>query len=412
MITPAYSPTATERVLPRLALDFTTGVLDSRVTVTRALNTATRVNSSGFIEGVNANLPRFDYDPVTLAPKGLLIEETRTNYITYSQNFAGADWVSDACNLSSAAGISPDGTNNAFNCVPNTTVTNHRVRQQSTSAPASAGVTSYFVKANGYNWAKLRFGGVWLNVNLTNGSVGFTNVGSTDYRIIGYQDGWWRITLYNAGAANAINSYLYPLSVNENSIDPTNWAGDGTSGILIYGAQTEIGTFPTSYIPNLTTGSTTRNADVVTMTGTNFSDWFNASEGAFAVQADCIAVGTQIITQADNGTQNNRITVRFTATQGTFVVQDGGVNQAQLAAGTVAAGTAYKSAGAYKANDFAFSFAAGTVLTDNSGTVPTVDRLRIGSSAAAGGDYLNGHVQNIRYWPQRIINAELQAFSK
>jgi hypothetical protein len=44
MITPAYSPTATERVLPRMALDFTTGVLDPRVTVTRALNTATRVN--------------------------------------------------------------------------------------------------------------------------------------------------------------------------------------------------------------------------------------------------------------------------------------------------------------------------------------------------------------------------------
>jgi hypothetical protein len=69
MITPAYSPTATERVLPRMALDFTTGVLDSRVTITRALNTATRVNSSGFVEIVNANLPRFDYDPATLAPR-------------------------------------------------------------------------------------------------------------------------------------------------------------------------------------------------------------------------------------------------------------------------------------------------------------------------------------------------------
>ena len=87
MITPAYSPTATERVLPRMALDFTTGVLDPRVTVTRALNTATRVNSSGLVEIVNANLPRFDYDPVTLAPKGLLIEEARTNLFFQSQAF-------------------------------------------------------------------------------------------------------------------------------------------------------------------------------------------------------------------------------------------------------------------------------------------------------------------------------------
>jgi len=58
MITPGYSPTATERVLPRMALDFTTAFLDARVTVTRALNTATRINASGQFEIVNANLPR------------------------------------------------------------------------------------------------------------------------------------------------------------------------------------------------------------------------------------------------------------------------------------------------------------------------------------------------------------------
>ena len=71
-------------ITPSFALNFTTGVLDSRVTLTRALNTATRVNSSGVIETVNANLPRFDYDPVTLVPKGLLIEEQRTNLGVYS----------------------------------------------------------------------------------------------------------------------------------------------------------------------------------------------------------------------------------------------------------------------------------------------------------------------------------------
>ena len=75
MITPSFALTATERVLPRLALDFTTASLDPRVTFTRALNTATRINSSGLVETVNADTPRFDY---TLNPggacKGLLIE--------------------------------------------------------------------------------------------------------------------------------------------------------------------------------------------------------------------------------------------------------------------------------------------------------------------------------------------------
>jgi hypothetical protein len=60
MITPSFALTATERVLPRLALDFTTASLDSRVTFTRAGDTATVTNSSGYVTAINANLPRFD----------------------------------------------------------------------------------------------------------------------------------------------------------------------------------------------------------------------------------------------------------------------------------------------------------------------------------------------------------------
>ena len=79
MITPAYAPTATERVLPRLALDFTTAIADPRVTTSRADNTATRFNASGLIEIVNANLPRFDFSPTAPVCRGQLIEEARTN---------------------------------------------------------------------------------------------------------------------------------------------------------------------------------------------------------------------------------------------------------------------------------------------------------------------------------------------
>lgn len=82
MITPAFGLTATERILPRLALDFTTASLDPRITFTRttgASNPATYIDSSGVITAATNNQPRFDYDPVTLVCKGLLIEESRTN---------------------------------------------------------------------------------------------------------------------------------------------------------------------------------------------------------------------------------------------------------------------------------------------------------------------------------------------
>ena len=94
MITPAYSLTATERILPKLALNFLSASLDPRVTFTRAGATATRVNSSGLIESVAADTARFDFDPTTLVCKGLLIEEQRQNVILNSANWTAGSWSS------------------------------------------------------------------------------------------------------------------------------------------------------------------------------------------------------------------------------------------------------------------------------------------------------------------------------
>jgi hypothetical protein len=58
-------------------------------TFTRA-SIATFVNSAGLIEVALADTPRFDHDPVTLAPKGLLLEEARTNLLTRSNNIENA----------------------------------------------------------------------------------------------------------------------------------------------------------------------------------------------------------------------------------------------------------------------------------------------------------------------------------
>jgi len=63
---------------PALDLNFLGGSLDSRVTFTRA-SAGWAYNSAGTLTSYAINTPRFDYDPVTLAAKGLLIEEARTN---------------------------------------------------------------------------------------------------------------------------------------------------------------------------------------------------------------------------------------------------------------------------------------------------------------------------------------------
>ena len=69
---------------PSLSLDFMTpGTLDPRITFTRA-STATYTDASGTIQTAAVNAPRWDYDPVTHALKGLLIEEARTNVLLNS----------------------------------------------------------------------------------------------------------------------------------------------------------------------------------------------------------------------------------------------------------------------------------------------------------------------------------------
>lgn len=69
--------------VPSLDLSFTTGTLDPRITFTRA-SVGTYFDAAGVMQTAAGGAPRFDYDPVTHAARGLLIEEARTNLLLNS----------------------------------------------------------------------------------------------------------------------------------------------------------------------------------------------------------------------------------------------------------------------------------------------------------------------------------------
>ncbi len=69
---------------PSLDLNFLSGMLDPRITFTRAAGPATYFDATGTLQTAGTNVARFDYDPVTLASRGLLIEEARTNLLLNS----------------------------------------------------------------------------------------------------------------------------------------------------------------------------------------------------------------------------------------------------------------------------------------------------------------------------------------
>lgn len=404
MITPAYSPTATERVLPRMALDFTTASLDSRVTVTRALNTATRVNSSGLIASVNANLPRFDFDPVTLTCKGLLIEESRANIPLYSEDIGQTYWTKANATVSTASIVSPSGTTTVDKIVESSDVSGqfHYFTRPALITVGQPYTASIFAQAGERTQIAIQLGDVLTYFNLSSGTV----VSGTGI-IQPFGNGWYRCIVTTAAAANGTYAFYTALSGS------AFYTGNGTSGLYVWGAQLELGAFATSYIPTTST-SLTRNADAVSMTGTNLTDWYNSTESTlvFVFQRLLLSKESYALSLQEGNTTNIISFIANADNTLTAQVRDSvaGVTFTEPKALT---GGVMKVGIAAAANNTIAAWDGVLGTQDTTVTMPSSPAtvLNIGFVNVNYG-YLNGYVRQISYWGHRITNAELQAFTK
>ena len=358
--------------------------------------------------------PRLDYDPVTTEPKGLLIEESRQNVMTYSEQFDNAVWIKSGILAFGSGSVAnaitaPDGTLSADKIVESTTASvSHGLLYSYSPIAGTVYTFSLYAKAAERPFVQLAvaFGAQTSNAyfNLSAGALGTVTGGTASIQNVG--NGWYRCVFTLTAANSTVGYWVIRTASADNTITYTS---DGVSGLYVWGAQLEVGaSFVTSYIPT-SSASVTRNADVATVTGSNFSTPWSAVNGTFLTTFDTPASGTRPVLNVDNNTANNQIQIYTSSTAATYSVSDGGVTQATIALGTVNSTSAYTIAAEYKANDF--SAAMGGVLgtPDVSGTVPTVDRLRIGADVAS--NYLNGHVAKIQYWPARFIDAQLQLIS-
>jgi hypothetical protein len=406
MITPSFSLTATERVLPKLALDFTTAALDSRVTFTRTTgssNPATYVASTGYIASATNNQPRFDFHPVTLACKGLLIEESRTNNVLFSQVYNGGAYTFTEASAVDNSTASPDNTVTA--CLfSETAVTSQHSAFGNATTNVTSGTTytqSIFAKAGTVSVIQLTFAGggfgtsQYANFDLANGVLG-TVIGGTA-TISPAANGFYRITFSATATASTAVATVIVVFTNNNTTASRapSYAGNTGSNVYLWGSQFETGAFATSYIPTTTT-ALTRNADVATMTGTNFSDWWQATRGGASVLATPSTVsGIRPLVQFDDNTADNIIALRGNTTNPELYIVDGGTPQAQIDAGTIAANTAYDLTGWWQTNFCAARKDNGARVEDLTATIPTVTQARLGSD---GTNYLNGHLATINYY--------------
>jgi hypothetical protein len=370
-------------------VDAVTGA--SLVTFTRA-SSGTYTDSAGVLQTAATDVPRFDHNPTTGESLGLLVEEQRTNLLLRSEDFS-TTWVRFNVNASSNAILAPDGTLTADKLTENDADNFHRIRQG--IASGVTGVFSVFLKAAERTRVNLGTSDTNLiaGFDLSAGSV-VSGTGSIEP----FGDGWYRCSI----SATFTTSGPFLLLRNSSS---EFYEGDGISGIYLWGAQLEVGAFPTSYIPT-TTAAATRNASLADL----ISGAIANNIRSFYVEFSSPAVGTRGVVSLNDNTANERASVLTSGTDSRLVVQDGGVEQANINGGTVAAGVRTRVAVRINADDFAISINGGAVVTDTSGTLPTVDRLMFGRTQA--GEYLNGRIARFTGWSQLLPNATLQTLAQ
>jgi len=274
--------------------------------------------------------PRFDYNPTTLAPLGLLIEEARTNLLLNSQTLS----------------------------------------TQNVTTTAQAYTLSFY--------------------------------------------GTGTVTLSGTSTAGPlVGTGAFPNRVSL-TFTPTAGALTLTVTGTVSNAQLEAGGFATSYI--FTGGaSVTRSADVATMVGNNFSNWYNQTTGTLAVSFDASANANATYVSASNGSiVQNSIHIDNDSGNMRAVYYSGSAEVAALVLGAIGtAGTANKIATAYAVNDFAASRNGGTVATDTSGALPvSLTQLNIGvDDRLSAIYYTSNHIKAITYYNTRLSDAQLQAIS-
>jgi len=291
------SPTTNDPLLdlntqPSLDLQFATSkTLDDRVSGQNLITfsrstTGTYVDSNGVIQTAAIDAPRFDHDPTTNASLGLLVEESRTNVMLYSEDFTNTYWTTQngLTDLNTNGVLNPKG-DQAYLYTANSGSARKRLITANTTPGAVSFVFSVYIKSAGARYVQLLWaptGFDYCNFDLVAGTPGTKGSGISNPKITDVGDGWYRLSMYVQNTTpTQIFSILAVDSASATFAAPAIYTGEA---FYLFGTQVEAGAFPTSYIP--TSGSTvTRAADVVSITGSNFSKWYNQSEGTIFAEA-------------------------------------------------------------------------------------------------------------------------------
>jgi hypothetical protein len=398
----------------------------SSVTAYNATTTSAITNYIPQLLTAPINAPRFDFNPTTGESLGLLIEQSSTNLLTYSQLFSDATWLKFRTSVTSTAGVAPDGTqtaqllvedatNNTHGCANYGSQTVTSGQQYTFSAEVKAWTRNYVTLFADVGSALLGNNGVQFS--LIDGTVQ-KNTSALTTTSTNLGNGWWRFS-YTATATASGNAkpgiYIgsIPATGAANGID--TYTGNGYSGIYIWGAQLEALAFPTSYIAT-TSAQVTRAVDVASMTGTNFSSWYNNAQGTMFVNS--------LINRSVNNPSGNyylsitdgTITNAMILAQVSGVIGQIKVNNTNTFNQTIGTNASLNNATALMAlsygNSSSYLALNGSIGSQVNAAIPSVNSMQIGNRADSSvATQLNGWIRKIAYYPQTVTSAQLQALT-
>jgi hypothetical protein len=376
----------------------------SSVTAYNVTTTSTITNYIPTLQTYAINAPRIDYDPVTRFPLGLLIEQSSTNLVYPSGTLNS--WPKGGNGATTASSnISPDGTQNATLLNAATTGTDASIYQFVTTTAQSYTLSIYAKQAGKtiISLSALDAGASYPNAyfNLATGVLGTVTNSTATITSVG--NGWYRCTMTYTASASTNPMKFFVCDANGS----TTSTASGTNGIYIWGAQLEALAFPTSYIPT-TSVALARGVESASITGTNFSSWYNAAQGTAYI--DAIYGNTSGVSGGFTFSGTSLVNGYWqvyasTSNQANGLISGSYVN---LNIGQPQLNTSARVAFSVSNSIWAASSNGGTVSTSLGNIPQNMNSLYLGGSNQGNSFILNGRIRKFAYYPTALSSAELQ----
>lgn len=386
--------------------------------------------------------PRFDHDPTTLAPRGLLIEGAASNLMSYSEDFSNAAWAKSGINgTMPLTGTAPD--NNAASRLLEENTTSYAKHSLERSISISAGIHTFSVwlkepSTNSRRYAHIQLAdgqataarytivadlqtGTIAASGANNGTAGAPT--GTGHSITPYPGGWYRVTI----SMNHVSSPSYPAIMLGDSASlfggfnqPFYSATTPYKGLLVWGAQLEAGSGSSSYIP---TGASQaqRLADSAVMndiaslnySATNGSIYWSGIINKQPTSYITLVGFMTAIDQPAYETFGNALNY-FTAARGA-TLNTGGSNEVSR---PYVLGSLIKYASSVNTLQdpivaVNLNGSAGSINKAGTGDLRVATRFVIGRqpSNTYGAEYPSVTIRSIKYWPTSKVAAELAALT-